>query len=154
MSDSFRQAVGRQVVSRATAHKMGTVGHLLVSPDGRQVAAVVIGRGKKAQFIDWPELTGFGADAVMVGDESALRPARDDRERAAASGKLNLLGKRALTELGNGLGVVGDVTFDPKSGAVELVQVGDQSVPADAVLGSGSYAVVVAASQDRLEPVA
>lgn len=151
MSESFRAAVGRKVVSRATAHELGSVAHLLVTPDCRQVTAVIIGKGKKAQLIDWPHLTGFGADAVMVGDESALRSPGDDRERAAAGGQLELLMKRTLTELGNELGSVSDVDFDPQSGSVEALLIGERAVPADAVLGSGSYAVVVAAGQDPLE---
>jgi uncharacterized protein YrrD len=148
MSESVRGAIGRKVVSRATAHQLGTVAHLLLSADGRQVAAIVVGKGKKAQLIDWAALTGFGADAVMVGDESALRPPADDRERAAAAGKLEVVGRRTLSELGNELGSVADVTFDPQSGAVELVLVEGQEAPAEAVLGSGTYAVVLAAALD------
>jgi len=150
-SESFRAAVGRKVVSRATAHELGPVAHLLVTPDCQQVAAVIIGKGKKAEIVDWLQITGFGADAVMVSDESALRPPQDDRERAAANGKLELLMKRTLSELGNELGSIGDVTFDPQSGVVETLKVDERPVPADAVLGAGSYAVVVAASQDPLE---
>jgi hypothetical protein len=75
---------------------LGPVSHLLVDARQRRIAAVVIGRGKKAQLIEWAHLSGFGPDAVMVLDEGALRPPSDDRERAAAEGKLELLGKRAL----------------------------------------------------------
>ena len=148
MSESFRQAVGRKVVSRASAHELGTVAHLLVTVDCRQVSAIVLGRGKKAQFVDWSRVTGFGADAVMVSDETALRPAGDDRERAASNGKLELLAKRTLSECGNELGEIRDVVFDAATGTVDSLQVEERSVPADAVLGAGRYAVVLAASQD------
>ena len=145
MSDSFRQAIGRKVVSRSTAHELGSVSHLLTTTDCRRVTAVIIGRGKKAQLVDWDQLSGFGADAVMVGDDAALRDPGDHREQAAAQGKLELVGKRALSELGNEPGVVDDVTFDPVTGAVEELAVGDHRIPADAVIGAGSYAVVYAA---------
>jgi uncharacterized protein YrrD len=146
VSESFRQAAGRKVVSRATAQQLGTVSHLLVTADGRRVAAVVMGKGKKASLVDWSQLTGFGTDAVMVGDEAALRQPADAREHAAAEGKLELIGRRLLSESGNELGTVDDVTFDPASGALEALHGGAHQVAADAVLGAGSYAVVVAAS--------
>jgi uncharacterized protein YrrD len=148
VTESFRQSLGRKVVSRATAHELGAVAHLLTTVDGRRVAAVIIGRGKKAQLVDWAQLSGFGADAVMVSDEAALRSPSDDREHRAASGKLELLGKRALSVLGNELGTVDDISFDPGSGAVETLAVADRQIPANGVLGAGSYAVVIDAADD------
>ena len=53
----------------------------------------------------------------MVADESVQYLPRDDRERAAADGKLELVGKRALSDMGNDLGTVTDVQFDPVTGA-------------------------------------
>ena len=147
MTDSFRSSAGRKVVSRATAHQLGTVSHLLLSADCRHVAAVILGKGKKASVVDWPQLT-FGADAVMVNDEAALRKPADGREQAAADGKIELLGRRILSETGNELGTVADVIFDPATGAVELVDAGHRNVPAGSILGAGSYAIVVAANQD------
>ena len=148
MTDSFRRAVGRKVVSRSSAGAVGAVSHFLVDPEDRRIAAIVVGRGKKARLIDWADVTGFGPDAVMVGDEAALHPPLDDRERAAVDGKLEMVGKRALTERGNELGTVDDVTFDAGSGAVQALQVGDREVPAISLLGSGPYAVVLDASQE------
>ncbi len=148
MSDSFRRTTGRKVISRASARDLGTVSHLLVDADQRRIAAVVVGRGRKAQLVDWEQLSGFGPDAVMVRDEGALRSPLDDRERAATDGKLELVGTRALTERGNQLGVVDDVTFDPGSGAMETVWIGDREVPAGSLLGSGPYAVVLDAGQE------
>ncbi len=69
MSESFQSSAGRKVVSRSSAKELGSVSHLIVDARQRRVVAVVIGRGKKAQLIDWAQLSGFGPDAVMVGDE-------------------------------------------------------------------------------------
>jgi uncharacterized protein YrrD len=149
VTDSFRSSTGRKVVSRATAQQLGAVSHLLLAEDCRRVAAVVLGKGKKASVVDWSRLT-FGADAVMVDDEAALRRPAGRREEAAADGRIELLGRRVLTETGNELGVVEDVTFDSLTGAVGVVDVGSRKVSADAVLGAGSYAVVVAPPDDRL----
>ncbi len=148
MSDSFRQAAGRKVISRTSAQDLGGVAHLLVDARSRQVTAVVLGRGKKAQLVDWASVTGFGPDAVMVADEGSLRPPADDRERAAGDGKLELVGKRALTERGNLLGTLDDVTFDTATGALETLKVGDRELPAGSLLGSGSYAVVLDDSEE------
>ena len=148
MSDSFRQAMGRKVVSRSSAKELGAVGHLLVDAQQRQIAAVVIGKGKKARLVEWAQLSGFGPDAVMVTDEGALRPPNDDRERDGVEGKLDLLGKRALSERGNELGKIDDVSFDADTGALEDLVIGDRRVPAAALLGSGSYAAVLDKSQE------
>ena len=147
MSESFRASSGRKVMSRASANEVGSVGHLLVDTDQRRVAAVVIGHGKKAQLVDWSQLSGFGPDAIMVV-EDALRPPADDRERAATEGNLELLGKRALSERGNELGQIDDVTFDAATGALEDLLIGDRRVPAGTLLGSGSYAAVLDESQE------
>jgi len=148
VSESFRRCAGRKVISRASATELGVVSHLLVDAHLRQIAAVVIGRGKKAQLVQWAQLSGFGPDAVMVGDEAALRPPADDQERAAAEGRLELVGKRALSERGNELGKVEDVTFDPETGALEDLLIDDRHVPAGSLLGSGSYAAVLAESAE------
>jgi uncharacterized protein YrrD len=148
MSESFRQSVGRKVVSRASAKELGAVNHLLIDAQQREVAAIVIGRGKKARLVDWAQLSGFGPDAVMVIDEGALRPPVDGPERDGADGKLELVGKKALSERGNELGNIDDVTFDAQSGALEDLVIGERSVPAGALLGSGSYAAVLDKNQE------
>ncbi len=148
MSESFRRSSGRKVLSRASAQELGAVSHLLVNARQRQIAAVLIGRGKKAQLVEWPQLSGFGPDAIMVVDEGALRPPADDRERAAAEGKLDLVGKRALSERGNELGEIDDVIFDADTGALEDLVIGDRRVPAGSLLSIGSYAAVLDESQD------
>lgn len=143
MSESFGRSAGRKVVSRSSAQEVGAVGHLLVDAQQRRVAAVVVGRGRKARVVGWDQLSGFGPDAVMVVDEAAIRLPADDRERAAGEGKLELLGKRALSERGRELGQLDDVTFDPDTGVLDELIIGDRRVPARSLLGSGSYAAVL-----------
>jgi sporulation protein YlmC with PRC-barrel domain len=135
-------------MSRSSATDLGSVSHLLVDARQRRVAAVVIGHGKRAQLVDWAQLSGFGPDAIMVVDEDALRPPADDRERAATEGSLELVGRRALSERGNELGQIEDVTFDADTGVLEDLLIGDRRVPAGSLLGSGSYAAVLDESQE------
>ncbi len=148
MSESFQRSIGRKVVSRASAKELGVVHHLLVDAERRRVAAVIIGRAKKAQLVDWAGISGFGPDAVMIGDEESLRPPGDEREQAAVEGALDLVGKRALTERGNELGKLDDVTFDADTGALQDLVIGDRRIPAGALLGAGSYAAVLDGSQE------
>ena len=148
MSDSFRQANERKVVSRASARDLGAVSHLLVDAGRRRIAAVVVGRGRRARLVEWEQLSSFGPDAVMVADEVSLRPPGDDRERAGADGKLELVGKRALSERGNDLGTIDDVTFDAGTGVLEMLQIGDREIASGALLGSGPYAVVLDVSTE------
>ncbi|MGO9754615.1 MAG: PRC-barrel domain-containing protein, partial [Solirubrobacteraceae bacterium] len=65
------------------------------------------------------------------------------REHDAASGKLDAVGKRAVSDMGNDPGTVTDVLFDPETGAIESIVIGDREEPAASLLGAGSLAVIV-----------
>ena len=146
MSERFIAAVGRKFVSRTSAEELGALTHAAVDVKKRQVTSLVTGKGRKAARVDWDQVSGFGPDAVMVADESALHAPRDDHESAAVDGKLELIGKRVLSDMGEDLGEASDFVFDPATGAVETLVVGEKEVPATSLLGAGSYAVVVKAS--------
>ncbi len=148
MSDSFLRSAGRKVISRASAQELGVVGHLLVDCDTLTIAALTIGKGKKAQLVDWAQVSGFGPDAVMVIDEGSLRSPATERERNAADGKLELVGKRVLSEIGNELGTLDDVSFEPSTGALEVLRVANRDFEASTLLSSGSYAVVLNADTE------
>jgi sporulation protein YlmC with PRC-barrel domain len=145
MSERFAATLGRRLVSRASAEELGELSHLVVDVEHSKVSSLVVGKGRKAVLVDWDQVTGFGPDAVMVTDDGALHEPRDDHESAAANGKLELIGKRVLTDKGEGLGEASDVVFDPATGSVETLVIGDREVPATSFLGAGSYAVVVKA---------
>lgn len=143
MTDTFRQATGRKVVSRSSAAELGVIAHLLVDTERWAIGAIVVGKGRKALLVDWAQVSGFGPAAVMVNDENALRAPADDREHLAAAGRLDVIGRRVLTDAGNELGVVDDVTFDPDTGVLGVLRVAEREIPASSFLGSGVYAAVV-----------
>jgi len=143
MSDRFSAVSGRNVVSRTTAEELGSVTHVAVDVKRRQVASLVVGKGRKAAMIDYDQVSGFGPDAIMVADESALHEPRDDHEREVAKGTFELIGKRTLSDTGNDLGTVTDVVFDPDTGAIESILIGGRPAPPGSLLGAGSFAVVV-----------
>lgn len=148
MSERFAAASGRKVVSRASAEELGKLAHIVVDVQRQQVASLVVGKGRKALLVAWENVSGFGPDAVMLADESALYEPRDDDERAAADGKLDLVGKRALSDMGNDLGTVSDIAFEPATGALETVVIGGREEPAASLLGAGSFAAIVRAHAD------
>lgn len=145
MSERFTAAVGRKLVSRASAEELGSLSHLVVDVPQRKVTSLVTGKGRKAALVDWDQVSGFGPDAIMIADEGALHRPRDDRESAAAEGKLEFVGRLVLSDMGDELGEVTDVIFDPATGTIETLVIGDREVPASSILGAGSYAVVVKA---------
>jgi sporulation protein YlmC with PRC-barrel domain len=143
MSDRFAAASGRSIVSRTTAEDLGKLTHFVVDIKRQQVSSLVVGRGRKALLIPWEQVSGFGPDAIMIADETALHEPRDDHEQAAAQGKLEFIGKLALSDSGNGLGTITDVVFDPGTGGIESIVLGDHEQPAASLLAAGSFAVIV-----------
>ena len=142
MSDSFSAVSGRKVVSQTSAEELGDISRIVIDVKLRKVASLIVGKGRKALVLDWDQVGGLGPDAVMVADESALHAPRDDHESAAADGKLELIGKRALNEIGNDLGELSDVRFDPTTGIIESLVLGEREEAAASLLGAGSYAAI------------
>ena len=145
MNDRFSDAVGRKVVSRESAEELGTISHLVVDPATRRVTSLVVGKRRRARGVEWGRLSGMGPDAAIVEADDALHEPADDREHAAAGGKLELLGKRVLEETGNELGNIDDIVFDSSSGELLQIVVGAAEHRASLLLGAGSYAVVLGA---------
>ena len=87
MSERFAAAMGRKMVSRASAEELGELAHIVVDVEHRRIAYLTAGKRRKALLVDWENVSGFGPDAVIVTDESALYAARDDRDWDARPGK-------------------------------------------------------------------
>jgi sporulation protein YlmC with PRC-barrel domain len=149
VSDRFQAAIGRKVVSRASAEELGRLSHLVVDVGRRHVAGLVVGKGRRARLADWEHLSGFGPDAIVIDDEASLRPAEEPWEKAAARGDRGLLGMLALSEHGNEAGRVDDVVFEPETGEISGIVVGAREHPGATLLGAGSYAVILAGSADE-----
>jgi hypothetical protein len=107
------------------------------------------GQGKgDAMLVSWKDLE-FGPDAVVVASSDRLRAPQDDTEARAGSKELQPIGKLVLDEAGTALGKAGDVEFDPASGVMLELDLGDQrTVQGDLLIGRGAYALVVAHTSD------
>jgi uncharacterized protein YrrD len=145
MSERFSAARGRKVVSRSSAEELGTVSHLVIDAPLRAVSMLVVGKRRGARIVAWKELSGFGADAVMLLADEGLHEPSDERERDAVKGRLEVLNKRVLSELGNDLGNVEDVVFDTDTGTIESIIMGGVEYPGDTMMGLGSYALILRA---------
>ncbi len=126
---------GRRVVSRASAETLGEVNDLLLSPGPWSVSALVIGKGRRAHAVAWPQIVGIGPDAVIVTDDDA---ASEQHDRSP-------MGRLALGELGNEAGTVTDVEFDETSGTLISLATETVLIEGDRLLADGPYALIVAA---------
>lgn len=142
---SLKQATGRQVVSRASAEKLGELRNVVVDPATRTVVAVQVGKGRKARIVDWTSLSGLGEAAVVVDTEASLREPHDGREHALVHGDVTLLGALVLSDAGDAQGSLEDVDLDETTGALLVLRTSAGLVDAGRLLGIGSYAVVVSA---------
>jgi sporulation protein YlmC with PRC-barrel domain len=140
----FSDATGRKVVSTSTAETVGKIDGFVVDPATRSVIAVELKKTDSGDTLLWPDIFGFGADAVTVTGTDKIREATP--QVTELTGKHHhLLAKRVLSALGDELGKVQDIEFDPESGQLTSLIVNDQPIDGGRLLGVGSYAVVVAA---------
>lgn len=145
MTLRFSDAGATPVYSKTSADEIGTVIRWIVdAADGRIRALHVTGRRRKAQVVDWADVVGFGPDAVVVSDEQRLREPQDDYERRITAGKLELQGRRVLTDRGYEIGALVDVEFDEGTGGVATAHTDRAAVRGDGMIVIGDYAMVVA----------
>lgn len=140
----FSEAGGRKVVSTATAETVGKVDGFVVDPKERAVVALSLKKTDSGDTVMWSDIVGFGSDAVTVKDADVISEA--SRRVDTLSGKdHDLLGKRILSAVGDELGKVTDVDFDPESGKLTTLFATSGEIGGERLIGVGSYAVVVGA---------
>jgi uncharacterized protein YrrD len=129
---------GRRVVSRASAETLGEVSDALLSTNPVAVAALRVGKGRKARSVGWPQIVGVGPDAVVVSDDDALsaQPEADSP-----------MGRLVLSELGNAAGTVKDVEFDETNGTLIALATDSMLVEGDRLIAIGPYAIIIAARE-------
>lgn len=138
----FSAAVGRKVVGADAADTVGQVAGFVVDPVGRRVLSVHVKSSESGTTLPWSSISTFGDDAVIVRGADAIGDP-DEASEALTGKDHDVIGKRVLTSAGNELGTVGDVDFDPASGAITSLLLDSGDVPGTRLVGVGSYAVVV-----------
>jgi sporulation protein YlmC with PRC-barrel domain len=140
----FSEAMGRKIVSLATAETVGLLGEFVVDPHSHRVVALGVTKSKAGDTLRWESIESFGPDAITVSDADKIAGA--DQEAADLSGKAHaLVGKRVLVTIGDQIGEVDDVEFDAESGVLTAIYLPGQELEATRLVGVGSYAVVVQA---------
>ncbi|MGQ0624911.1 MAG: hypothetical protein ACT4PP_09750 [Sporichthyaceae bacterium] len=131
------------VVDITTADTIGRVGAfgVLPAPAPPRVAVVRLGKTPDERaLLPWSEVTAFGADAVTVQSSAVLRTSQHGDP---TSDQFDLLGKRALSETGAGLGTVVDAEFDTGTGHLLAVHTdAGQVLNGAALIGLGDFAAV------------
>jgi uncharacterized protein YrrD len=116
----FSEVKGRQVVTLNDADKVGYIANAYVGSNGGDVAGFqVVMRGLLAghRVFTWDSLSSIGADAVTIPGEEALHEVNRSPLADALSTE-SLIGAKVMAEQGEELGSIGDLDFDPGSGAI------------------------------------
>ena len=144
----YSEIKGRKLVDTSTADTAGKVDGFLLDPATRSVAGLEFKKTASGSVVAWDDLTAVGADAVTVGGSGVVVDA-EGRLADLATKDGQVLKKRVLSDAGEDLGNVRDIDFNPQSGALIGLVVGDKKHPINVagsrLLGVGSYAVVVTA---------
>jgi YD repeat-containing protein len=132
---------GRRVIATGTAATVGHVTGAVIDAHGRTLAALRVKGAPAGELLPWSEISGLGPDAIMVNDPEAVR--QPSGREAELTGKYHdFLGKRLLSDEGEELGQVTDLTFDDDGTVVEIHS-SDGSIRGATLVGCGSYAAVV-----------
>ena len=140
---SLRSAMGKQVVSRATAETLGQIRGAVIDVASHSVASWQVDRGRKATLIDHAHVTGLGEAALVIDHEDNLRMATTPEEVSTVKGHTVILGALVLSTSGDKLGEVVDIDVDPVTAELKAVRLGETSIDAASIRGFGSYALVV-----------
>ena len=140
----WTEALRRDVVNTVSAETIGQLDGIVVDAGASRISGLVVG----GRIVEWGSAGGIGEDAVTVtctGDE--LPEPQSDDERAAVGGATDPISKPVITEAGFALGTVADLVFDAETGVIEQLVLADDTVAGERLMGVGSYAVVVSATE-------
>ncbi|MEW2636293.1 PRC-barrel domain-containing protein [Streptomyces sp. NPDC048389] len=129
-----------------TAERVGSVAACTVAASPARVTGLILKtRGRGSHTLDWKDVASFGKDAVAIHGADRIRVGKDIERDDPSHGSHDPVGKPVLTETGMDKGTVLDLEFDERTGRIDHVVTTGERIPGDALLGAGSYAVVVSA---------
>ncbi|MGW0763160.1 PRC-barrel domain-containing protein [Streptomyces sp. NPDC002814] len=144
----FTKAQGTAVMDLTSAETVGTVTACTVAPSPARIAGLRLKtRGRGHHTLPWTDVRSFGPDAVAVEEAGRIRDEKTIDAGDHAHATHDPIGKAVLTETGLKKGIVIDLEFDERSGHIRHLVTDQEQIPGDALLGVGSYAVVVTAPQ-------
>jgi uncharacterized protein YrrD len=102
--------IGKTVVARATANKIGQIHDLIVDPvKGELIGLSVQMADQSLRLINHHEIYSFGPDAVMVNSDESALPVQDSPLKRSPLAKNNLIGAKIITEGGKVLGQIANI---------------------------------------------
>jgi uncharacterized protein YrrD len=102
--------IGRTVLSRSTANKIGQTHDLIVDPTKGELTGLSVQLPDESlRLVDCKEIYSFGPDAVMINSDESAVPVQDSPLKASPLAKNNLVGVKVITEGGKLLGQVAHV---------------------------------------------
>ncbi|MEV2255047.1 PRC-barrel domain-containing protein [Streptomyces sp. NPDC050147] len=135
------QVLGHPVISAEDARPAGQVAGIGIDPRTRRIAELYLRDARRGgDSVPWARVRGMGPDAVIV-DTAAATDVVHSGSHSRADKKL--LGKRVLTEYGEDIGTLTEVTFDPDTGSLGDLHVGREQFPGSRLVGLGSYALIL-----------
>ncbi|HEV7216833.1 MAG TPA: PRC-barrel domain-containing protein, partial [Chloroflexota bacterium] len=113
---------GRSVVDLDSAAKLGQLDELILDPEGRRVAGLVVSQGQSLlgdrheRLLPASTVHAIGPDALTVHGSGA--ESLDERRLAGLPRLSGMTGRKVVTHNGRMLGVIGDVLIGPEDGGI------------------------------------
>lgn len=139
------QLKGQRVLARDGAQIVGNVRRLLLDPASDSIIALQLeGTSDAGSIVDWTDLAAVGPDALIVDSDEVRRAPLNVTEQEFVAGDLELAGRLVLTDAGDAVGELADLSFDETGKVVEL-DVPGHTLPLTTVVALGPYSLIVAA---------
>lgn len=137
--------IGRPILSRATANKLGQTYDFIVDVGRGLLAGLVVRMPDESlRVVDYTEVFSIGADAIMISNDESIIPPQDSPLKVLPLAKSNLVGANVVTEGGKLLGQIANVYYRLGETLVLIYEV--RSSLLDKLLG---HALFFLASQAR-----
>lgn len=130
--------IGRTVIARTTANKLGRIHDLVVDPVKGELSGLSLRMADESlRLIDSREIYSFGADAVMVNTDDSAILIEESPLKAAPLAKNNLIGVKIITEGGKMLGQIANLYIHLAETSIFIYEV--RSSILDKLLGHSMY---------------
>jgi sporulation protein YlmC with PRC-barrel domain len=149
----WSQLAGQRVVAEDTKELLGSVRRVLLEPAIPAIIAAQLegGIGGNA-IIDWQSVVTITRHGLTVDRAAAARDASDEREHQLMQGRLDLLGKLVMTELGDSYGQLEDIEIEAETGRLLALHVPAEAVEVDRLIVVGPDMIVVPERSDDVAP--
>lgn len=146
--------LGLPVISIKEGKEVGRVIDLLVAPLGLKLEFLLVGRQSKyidLRLVAFPQIVGLGEYAVTVENELVLQQVEAvPAVRDCLEASVDIIDKMVLTRSGNLEGMVGEIFFNEKNGALVRLEYKDlrnnmqfQSIDSQEIISLGQDVLFV-----------